>query len=146
MNRLTTNEEFPHGAEGKRADKLTGYWCRGEFEATACVEKLSRYENTGLEPEEIEALIHKWIPVAERLPEVELQKAIEERGEYAVVPVLVSAQKRDAKGKAYIVTDRAFYFERFGAKNFHNDKAEPMKVLAWMPLPEPYKEAENGKI
>jgi hypothetical protein len=143
MNRLTTNEEFPHGAEGKRADKLTGYWCRGEFEATACVEKLSRYENTGLEPEEIEGMLHKWIPVAERLPESEIQSAIKERGEYAVVPVLVSAQKRNAEGNAYIVTDRAFYFERFGVKNFHNDKAEPMKVLAWMPLPEPYKEAEE---
>lgn len=143
MNRLTTNEEFPHGAEGKRADKLTGYWCRGEVEATACVEKLSRYENTGLEPEEIEGMLHKWIPVAERLPESELQSAIKERGEYAVVPVLVSAQKRNAEGNAYIVTDRAFYFERFGVKNFHNDKAEPMKVLAWMPLPEPYKEAEE---
>ena len=143
MNRLTTNEEFPHGAEGKRADKLTGYWCRGEFEATACVEKLSRYENTGLEPEEIEGMLHKWIPVAERLPESELQSAIKERGEYAVVPVLVSAQKRNAEGNAYIVTDRACYFERFGVKNFHNDKAEPMKVLAWMPLPEPYKEAEE---
>lgn len=143
MNRPTTNEEFPHGAEGKRADKLTGYWCRGEFEATACVEKLSRYENTGLEPEEIEGMLHKWIPVAERLPESELQSAIKERGEYAVVPVLVSAQKRNAEGNAYIVTDRAFYFERFGVKNFHNDKAEPMKVLAWMPLPEPYKEAEE---
>lgn len=143
MNRLTTNEESPHGAEGKRADKLIGYWCCGEFEATACVEKLSRYENTGLEPEEIEGMLHKWIPVAERLPEVELQSAIKERGEYAVVPVLVSAQKRNAEGNAYIVTDRAFYFERFGVKNFHNDKAEPMKVLAWMPLPEPYKEAEG---
>lgn len=88
-------------------------------------------------------MLHKWIPVAERLPESELQSAIKERGEYAVVPVLVSAQKRNAEGNAYIVTDRAFYFERFGVKNFHNDKAEPMKVLAWMPLPEPYKEAEE---
>lgn len=83
--------------------------------------------------------ISRWIPVAERTPEAELQSSIKERGEYAVVPVLVSAQKRDAEGKAYIVTDRAFYFERFGVKNFHNYKAEPMKVLAWMPLPEPYK-------
>lgn len=96
-----------------------------------------------LKPVETEELSNKWIPVAERLPEVELQSAIKERGEYAVVPVLVSAQKRNAEGNAYIVTDRAFYFERFGVKNFHNDKAEPMKVLAWMPLPEPYKEAEG---
>lgn len=106
---------------------------------------LKKYEDTGLTPEDVidGKMLTGWIPVAERLPEVELQKAIEERGEYAVVPVLVSAQKRDAEGKAYIVTDRAFYFQQFGAKNFHNDKAEPMKALAWMPLPEPYKEAEG---
>ncbi|WP_097006550.1 hypothetical protein [Lacrimispora amygdalina] len=57
MNRLTTSEEYPHGAEGTSADKLTGDWCRGKFEATACVEKLSRYEDTGLEPEEVSELI-----------------------------------------------------------------------------------------
>ncbi len=34
-------------------DRLAGCWCRGNFEATACIEKLSRYEDTGLEPEEI---------------------------------------------------------------------------------------------
>lgn len=93
--------------------------------------------------EAIAGLGDAWIPVAERTPEAELQSSIKERGEYAVVPVLASAQKRNAEGKAYIVTDRAFYFELFGVKNFHNDKAEPMKVLAWMPLPEPYKEAEG---
>ena len=53
MDRLTTSEEYPHGAEGKSVDRLTGHYCRGEFEATACVEKLSRYEDTELEPEEI---------------------------------------------------------------------------------------------
>lgn len=36
MNRLTTNEEYPHGAEGVSEDKLTGKWCRGKFECTAC--------------------------------------------------------------------------------------------------------------
>ena len=53
MNRLTTNEEYPHGAEGVSEDKLTGKWCRGKFECTAIVERLSKYENTGLSPEQI---------------------------------------------------------------------------------------------
>lgn len=53
MNRLTTNEEYPHGAEGVSEDNLTGKWCRGKFECTAIVERLSRYENTGLSPEQI---------------------------------------------------------------------------------------------
>lgn len=43
-----------HGAEGVSEDKLTGAYCRGEFEATAIVERLFAYENTGFEPHEIE--------------------------------------------------------------------------------------------
>lgn len=43
--RLTTKEKYPHGAEGISEDKLTGRYCRGVFEATACVEKLAEYEN-----------------------------------------------------------------------------------------------------
>lgn len=43
--RLTTKEKYPHGAEGVSEDKLTGRYCRGVFEATACVEKLAEYEN-----------------------------------------------------------------------------------------------------
>lgn len=42
--RLTTNEKYPHGAEGVSENKLTGRYCRGVFEATACVEKLAEYE------------------------------------------------------------------------------------------------------
>ena len=43
--RLTTREKYPHWAEGVSEDKLTGRYCRGVFEATACVNKLSEYEN-----------------------------------------------------------------------------------------------------
>ena len=32
--RLTTNEKYPHGAEGVSGNKLTGRYCRGVFEAT----------------------------------------------------------------------------------------------------------------
>ena len=42
--RLTTKGKYPHGAEGVSKDKLTGKYCRGVFEATACVEKLAEYE------------------------------------------------------------------------------------------------------
>ena len=45
MVRLTTREEYSHGAEGVSEEKLTGKWCGGKFEATAIVEKLARYEN-----------------------------------------------------------------------------------------------------
>ena len=45
MERLTTREEHPHGAEGRSRENLTGRYCRGCFEATACVEKLAEYED-----------------------------------------------------------------------------------------------------
>ena len=54
MERLTTYiYGYAHGAEGIREDGLTGNYCRGEFEATAIVDRLAAYEDTGLEPGEI---------------------------------------------------------------------------------------------
>lgn len=41
MERLTKNVcGVAHGAEGTSENRLTGCWCRGEFEATAIVERL----------------------------------------------------------------------------------------------------------
>lgn len=46
MDRLTKRiSGYAHGAEGVSADRLTGSYCRGEFEATACVDKLAEYED-----------------------------------------------------------------------------------------------------
>ncbi len=46
MERLTKRiDGYAHGAEGVSKDKLTGAYCRGEFEATACVDKLAEYED-----------------------------------------------------------------------------------------------------
>jgi len=46
MDRLTKMiDGFAHGAEGVSNEKLTGKYCRGNFESTACVEKLAEYEN-----------------------------------------------------------------------------------------------------
>ena len=58
--------ERPHGAEGRDEEHLTGYYCRGEFEATALVERLYRYEETGLEPEEVPE--SQWIPINKKKP------------------------------------------------------------------------------
>jgi len=46
MNRLTKRiSGHAHGAEGRSKETLTGNYCRGCFEATACVEKLAEYED-----------------------------------------------------------------------------------------------------
>lgn len=55
MERLTTQEKFPHGKKGriyKEAVKSTEVH-RGCFEATAIVERLSEYEDTDLTPDEV---------------------------------------------------------------------------------------------
>lgn len=66
QGRLTTREEHPHGAEGRSIDNLTGKYCRGCFEATACVEKLARYEDA----EEDGRLILLPCPVGTKIYEV----------------------------------------------------------------------------
>jgi hypothetical protein len=59
MRRLTEYVgKYPHGRPGKtyaEAIESTDV-CRGEFEATACVERLAAYEDTGLSPEEVQEL------------------------------------------------------------------------------------------
>ena len=46
MERLTTYiYGYAHGAEGVREDSLTGNYCRGEFEATAIVDRLAAIED-----------------------------------------------------------------------------------------------------
>lgn len=82
MKRLTTDEPYPHGAEGVSEDRLTGRFCRGKFECTALIERLSKYENTGLEPAEIEALkgnggweLEKMLEEIEKLKEMYKESA-----------------------------------------------------------------------
>lgn len=74
---------------------------------------LDGYENG------LEALKPKWIPCSERLPE--------ENGNYLVT---VEANDGTASIKFQMV-------DHYGPKWLHEGKHE--KVIAWMPLPEPYK-------
>lgn len=66
---------FPHGAEGRSEEHLTGCYCRGEFEATALVERLYQYEEIGLEPDEVANLAeeHRRIQVEEQKPKLSPQ-------------------------------------------------------------------------
>lgn len=61
--RLTTKEKYPHGAEGVSKDKLTGKYCRGVFEATACVEKLAEYETAEEEGRFVVLPCKNWLDI-----------------------------------------------------------------------------------
>ena len=87
-------------------------------------ERLKAYEDTGLTPEEVMdgRMLTGWIPVEERLP-----------GKYEIV--LVTA-KMEAD-EEYLVYEACLgaRWDLCGVKN-----SGDYRVIAWMPLPEPYAE------
>lgn len=84
-----------------------------------------------------------WIACSERLPEVELEKAKKERGSEAVFPVLATINKKHTvTGEKYITVGRAFYGCYYNDKNFYNSCCDKLDVIAWQPLPEPFKERD----
>lgn len=85
-------------------------------------EALMGYEDTGLTPDQIEALLEerKWIPVKERLPE---------GGEEVQVTV------------RHGYTDIGYYDES-REEWWASDDAGLMDVIAWKPMSEPYQPAE----
>lgn len=115
----------------KRANGIkTGYWSSSKKDDL--VARLAEYEDTGLEPAEV-LLLKKntvqWIPVAERLPE---------RNE----SVLLCMKSRSLRTGMCIQTgsyDNGFWFVQ-GAAGYESLATFEFHVLAWMPLPEPYRE------
>lgn len=74
---------------------------------------------------------NEWIPVSERLPK--------ERGLYIVTEKEFRIDDREHKGKYSIKVEQVEYYNgRWQRANF-------FEVIAWKPLPEPYKEISEGK-
>ena len=115
----------------------TGYWSPNKKDEL--IERLAAYEDTGLTPEEAEALDsfersqvgkmlkelneeqrkHRWIPVEERLPEESLNSVIG-WDEYR---------------------DRCCFVQYYAGSWHLGD--ESVRIIAWMPLPEPYQGKEG---
>ena len=74
----------------------------------------------------------EWIPVSERLPD--------KRGEYTCT-LRVYHYVFDGEREHDIVEAR--FFETYNGTNKWNIEYAGEKVIAWLPLPESYKEAEN---
>ena len=154
MNRLTQKDEqgnwslrgvpWEHLYEGKIITKEL--WKR----LYGALWKLMEYEDTGLTPEEAEALDsfersqvgkmlkelneeqckHRWIPVEERLPEEDTIVLLTVSGLYSCITF------SDAIELGNLCSDGEWFIEGYP------DWDDP-NVTAWMPLPEPYQKEER---
>ncbi len=116
MERLTkTYKDGTHRA----ADNLPCGENSWEYK-TLLLERLGAYEDTGLTPKKIMngKLLTGWIPAAERLP---IQRE----------DVIITVEKLGVTIAWYSDVTKTW-------ENANTDKIIP-NVIAWMPLPEPYK-------
>ena len=91
------------------------------------MEKLARYEDA-----EEKDRLGQWIPCSERLPEKE---------DYFVITVAYKGSIFSDAGKYVIGSEGQGEFHP-GIENFSPYSAIGAKVIAWMPLPKPYKEGK----
>lgn len=127
----------------KRSNGIkSGYWSPAKKEEL--VQRLAAYENTGVIPEELKIIEeeyskmakelsmlrqqNQWIPVSVELPDVPIGTEDEECPEFNVMI-------KDARRPTTLryAPDGAWF----------DDSGEVYEVVAWMPLPEPYKEGEE---
>lgn len=131
----------------------TGYWSPNKKDEL--IERLAEYENTGLTPDEIidinnfgksqtahllkelckERRKHAWIPVDERLPE----------NPYKLVLVQVSGSPNEniSLSDAF---ELATYNPHDGWILEEYPEWEDANPVAWRPLPEPYRPAEDVNV
>lgn len=105
----------------------TGYWSPNKKDEL--IERLAAYEDTDLTPQEIYSLKagtilkeqHRWIPVEERLPEESLNSVI-----------------------GWDEYRERCCFVQYYAGSWHLGD-ESVRIIAWMPLPEPYQWEKNNE-
>ena len=127
MERLTIPDEKIDGglrravidAKVVKEFAMTLYWA------------LKAYEDTGLTPEQVRELQERqrWIPVSERMPVEPEENPIFENKKLELY--LVSVRNTDYAFRAF-----------WNGKSF-TDGWSKLDVIAWMPLPEPYKQEEG---
>lgn len=112
----------------------TGHWSPEKKDAL--IERLAAYEDTGLTPQEIyslkagtilKAIGAKWIPVKERLPKEDDFVLVTVNGIYNHITF------SDAIELGELCSDGTWFIDGYPDWNNPN-------VVAWMPLPEPYRE------
>ena len=121
MDNLQYGINDPHG---RTALVYRLMWAMADLRET-----LMDYENTGVNPKEIENLLHKWTPIKERPPEKPKENPLYDNKPLEIY--LVSVKNTDCVLRAF-----------WNGATF-TDGWEKLDVMAWMPLPEPYKEARE---
>ena len=116
MQRLTHKRE---------SGMKSGYWSLNKKQEL--VDRLAMYEDAAEKDR-----FGKWIPCNERLPEKE---------DYFVITVAYKGSIFSDAGKYMIGSEGQGEFHP-GIENFSPYSAIGAKVIAWMPLPEPYREEE----
>lgn len=94
------------------------------------MQRLAKYENTGLEPGEIKRE-QDWIPVEERLPEDD-NYVLLSFGNFSIP--LVGRYEGDQEGGAFYLGD---------CNEGDTCISEGLFVNAWRPLPEPYQSKDE---
>mgnify|MGYP006079238767 CR=1 FL=1 len=106
-----------------------GYWSPAKKDEL--VQRLGKYEDTGMEPEELRKSL-KWIPVEERLPEEKVNPVSQDFYEYQVTAKF---------GK---VKDVRHY--KYGNGHWwHGPGIVDNYVIAWRENPEPYRPERSDK-
>lgn len=145
MERLTKKERNSNGTAISKKSMIDreGYPTVSDY-ASKVLTKLADYEDA-----EEQGQYGKWIPVSERLPN---------DGDLRFYMCIVENHEEDLPMFCQYEEDRGFGFWRdyydgdtlgFVDSEFQtNEELGYEKVVAWMPLPEPYRESgvENGEV
>ena len=112
-------KKFGKPSKEKLLKVFLEYDCYGQKDKTELVfrETLMDYENTGVNPKEIENLLHKWTPVEKELPET-----------YTSDRLWISIQYPNG----YSRTVEGRYDKFKGEFLYANQKPVKDKVIAWM--------------
>ena len=84
----------------------------------------------------------RWIPVSERLPDPETEVLITARRKYKSGRWVDIDGEYDEENDCYIVPEGWWENRHFNPDEVYNNLVDD-EVIAWMPLPEPYRESEE---